>query len=274
MTGCLPDAPVRPGSGHGCDRFLTGPLAHHVDWVPVRPEMEIGLGASRPRLRLRTDELGAAKDETAGRTWAMTALENGRILDIADVDGYVFDPGSPSCALLNLPRYASGLNDPVLREHFVERVFARAGLREFFARDRRPRDLVAFHSRHKLQVLAHDPSAYRELGRIVAGAGTRGRGELEADYRRAFDRALAVPPKRGRHTNALLHVLGPMSEHLDPARRHDIVAAIESYRRGEAPLSVPIALLRHHAEAEHLDYLSQQTYLNPFPPDLVPRHHL
>ncbi|TDC79954.1 DUF523 and DUF1722 domain-containing protein [Actinomadura sp. 7K507] len=311
VSSCLLGAPVRYNGGHSRDRFLTGLLAHHVDWVPICPEMEIGLGAPRPTMRLRTDGRIVTKDETADHTRAMTALANDRILDIADVDGYVFKSRSPSCALLNLPRYASGLpgertdgqpvdrhgrgvfaalvtdafphlpaeedgrlNDPVLREHFVERVFAHARIRELFARDWRPRDLIAFHSRHKLQVLAHDPAAYRELGRIVAGAGTRHPDDVEAGYRRAFDRALAVRPKRGRHTNALLHVLGPLSEHLNAARRHDIVAAIESYRCGEAPLSVPVALLRHHAEGEHLDYLSQQTYLEPFPPDLLLRHHL
>ncbi|MFA1549290.1 YbgA family protein [Actinomadura chokoriensis] len=311
VSSCLLGAPVRHNGGHSRDRFLTGLLAHHVDWVPICPEMEIGLGAPRPTLRLRTDGRIVTKDGTADHTHAMTALANDRIPAIDGVDGYVFKSRSPSCALLNLPRYASGLpgertdgqpvdrrgcglfaaivtgalpdlpaeedgrlNDPVLREHFVERVFAHARVREFFAGDWRPRDLIAFHSRHKLQVLAHEPSAYRELGRIVAQAGARDPEELEADYRRTFGRALATRPKRGRDTNALLHVLGPLSEHLNPARRRDIVAAIESYRCGEAPLSVPVALLRHHAEGEHLDYLAQQTYLEPFPPDLLLRHHL
>ncbi|WP_231335494.1 YbgA family protein [Actinomadura graeca] len=310
VSSCLLGAPVRYNGGHSRDRFLTGPLAHHVDWVPVCPEMEIGLGAPRPTLRLLTDQHIVTKDG-ADHTRAMTRLADDRLRDIADVDGYVFKSRSPSCGLLRLPRYASGgpgertdgqpvdrrgrgvfatlvtdafphlpaeedgrLRDPVLREHFIERVYARARLRELFAGDWRPRDLVAFHSRHKLQLLAHAPSAYREMGRIVAQAGTRDRDALEDDYRDAFDQAMAVRPGRGRHANALLHVLGPLSEHLNDARRQDIVAAIESYRQGEAPLSVPVALLRHHAEGEHLAYLAQQTYLDPFPADLVLRHHL
>ena len=231
VSSCLLGAPVRYNGGHSRDRFLTGALARHVDWVPICPEMEIGLGAPRPTLRLRTDGRITTKDGTADHTDAMTALASDRMIDIADVDGYVFKSRSPSCALLSLPRYASGLsgertdgqpvdrrgrgvfaalvtgaypdlpaeedgrvNDPVLREHFVERVFARARVRELFARDWRPRDLIAFHSRHKLQVLAHDPAAYRELGRIVARAGTGDRDEVETGYRRTFDRALAVRP--------------------------------------------------------------------------------
>ncbi|MFV2176959.1 YbgA family protein [Actinomadura sp. LOL_016] len=309
VSSCLLGAPVRYNGAHSRDRFLTGQLSRHVDWVPVCPEMEIGLGAPRPTMRVHTDGRIRAKDGT-DHTAAMTALADRRISDLESLDGYVFKARSPSCGLLNLPRHASGpderadgqpvdrrgtgvfaarvrdalpdlpaeedgrLNDPVLREHFVERVFAHARLRAFFGTDWRPRDLVDFHSRHKMQLLAHHPEGYRETGRIVARAGRGDRDELEAEYRRAFNATLAVRAGRGRHTNALQHVLGFLAGHLDPTRRRDVRTAIESYQRGTAPLSVPIALLRHHAEGEGLRYMADQTYLNPFPEDLVLRHHL
>ncbi|WP_037558960.1 YbgA family protein [Spirillospora albida] len=311
VSSCLLGEPVRYNGGHSRDRFLTGPLHRHVDWVPICPEVEIGLGVPRPTLRLLTNGRVVAKEGTADHTEAMTALAGDRLPDLADVDGYVFKSRSPSCGLMSLPRHASGLpgertdgqpvdrrgrgvfadrvttalpdlpaeedgrlNDPVLREHFVERIFAQARLRAFFDGDWRPRDLVAFHTRHKLQILAHDPSSYRAMGRIVAQAGTRDRAGLEAEYRHALAAALAVRSSRGRNANALSHVFSPLSDHLNEARRRDIVAAIESYRRGEAPLSVPVALLRHHAEGEDLTYLAEQTYLDPFPADLILRHHL
>ncbi|MFB4317609.1 YbgA family protein [Actinomadura sp. 21ATH] len=311
VSSCLLGAPVRYNGGHSRDRFLTDRLSRHVDWVPVCPEMEIGLGAPRATLHLLTAGRIVTQDRTADHTEAMMGLARDRIPGLTGLDGYVLKSRSPSCGLGGLPRYASGrpgertdgqpvdrggrgvwagavrdaypllpaeedgrLRDPVLREHFVERVFAQARLRELFDGEWRPGDLVAFHSRHKLQILAHHPAAYRETGRIVARAGTRDRDDLEADYRRAFGEGLAVRARRGRHTNALMHVLGPLSDRLDQARRHDIVAAIESYRRGETPLSVPVALLRHHAEGEHHDYLAEQTYLDPYPADLMLRHHL
>ncbi|MEU9840914.1 DUF523 and DUF1722 domain-containing protein [Actinomadura sp. NPDC048032] len=311
VSSCLMGAPVRYNGGHSRDRFLTDVLDPHVDWVPVCPEMEIGLGTPRPTLRLLTDGHLVAKDGSADHTAAMTALAETRVPQLEVLDGYVLKSRSPSCGLFRLPRYSSGkpgertddqpvdrqgrgvfadlvrealpdlpaeedgrLRDPVLREHFIERIFAHARLRELFGADWRPRDLVAFHSRHKLQILAHDPSAYQALGRIVAQAGTRSRDELETDYRHAFSAAFAVRPKRGRHMNALQHVFGMLSDHLDDTRRHDLLAAIDTYRRGQAPLSVPIALLRHHAMGEGLDYLTQQTYLDPYPADLVLRHYL
>ncbi|MFC4055700.1 YbgA family protein [Actinomadura syzygii] len=311
VSSCLLGAPVRYNGGHSRDRFLTDLLAPHVDWVPVCPEMEIGLGTPRPTLRLHTGGRIITKDGAADHTEAMTALAETRIPDLTDLDGYVLKSRSPSCGLTSLPRYASGLpgertdgqpvdrrgrgvfadlvtralpdlpteedgrlHDPVLRENFIERVFAHARLRTLFSADWRPSDLVAFHSRHKQQLLAHDPSIYRVLGRIVAEAGTRPRDVLETDYRRYFNEAFAIRPKRGRHVNALQHILGILSEHLNDSRRHDILNAIETYRQGRAPLSIPITLLRHHAEGEDLDYLAQQTYLDPYPADLVLRHHL
>ncbi|MFD0903260.1 YbgA family protein [Actinomadura sediminis] len=309
-SSCLLGAPVRYNGGHSRDRFLTGSLSRHVDWIPVCPEMEIGLGSPRPTMRLRTDGHIVTKDET-DHTDAMHSLADRRIPALDDLDGYVLKARSPTCGLFNLPRYASGrpgertdgqpvdrtglgvfaariraalpdlpteedgrLNDPVLREHFVERVFAHARLRELFSSDWRPRDLVDFHSRHKMQLLAHSPGGYRETGRIVAHVGDRPRADLEADYRRAFAATLAVRAGRGRHTNALQHLLGFIGDDLDATRRHDILTAIGSYREGRAPLSVPIALLRHHAEGEHDRYVADQTYLEPFPDDLALRHHV
>ena len=45
----------------------------------------------------------------------------------------------------------------------------------------------------------------------------------------------------------------------------DLVARIDAYRRGEVPLSVPVALLAHYASGGDLPWLESQTFLAPFP---------
>lgn len=241
MTAEAHPRPRAAAPGHLVDRLRDDPLAAHVDWVALREDDLDRADLDRPSL-----------------------VSPG-------IDGYVRaspeDAAPPGLATETVDR----LEDPAVREHFVERLYAHARLRRLFTGGWTPGDLVAFHSRHKLQILAHDPAAYRAMGRIVAQAGVRPRDELEADYRRAFREAFAVHPSRGRHTNALMHVLGPMSSRLDQERRRAIVAAIESYHRGEVPLGTPVVLLRDNAEAEGLAYLAAQTYLDPYPPDLVPR---
>ncbi|MDN3352359.1 DUF523 and DUF1722 domain-containing protein [Actinomadura sp. DC4] len=299
VSSCLLGEPVRYNGGHSRSRFLTDVLAAYVDWVPYCPEMEIGLGTPRETLRLTDAGRLIAHSGAPDHTDAMAALP----LPVG-LDGYVFKAKSPSCGIHGIPRYAGSgqpadrrgkgvyaerlmeadpllpvedegrLNDAVLREAFVERIFAGARLRKLFGDGWRPRDLVAFHSRHKLQLLAHDPEGYRAAGRVVAQAGTRPRAETEEEYGAVFRAALAHKATRGMHANALQHAFSQISELLDDTRRHDILASVESFRTGDTPLSVPVALLSHHAHAEAVAWTAEQTYLAPFPAGLRLRHHL
>jgi len=164
------------------------------------------------------------------------------------------------------------LNDDLLREAFAERVFAGARLRELLSGPWRPRDLIAFHARHKLQLLAHDPGRYLQAGQVVAHAGRRPRAETAAAYRELFCAAMASKATRGRHANALQHAFSGAARGLDKARREDLLLQIEAYRCGQAPLSVPVALLAHHASSGALPWLAGQSYLQPFPAELRLRH--
>jgi uncharacterized protein YbgA (DUF1722 family)/uncharacterized protein YbbK (DUF523 family) len=297
VSSCLLGEEVRFNGGHKRYRFLTDSLDRYVDWVPYCPEIQIGLGTPREAIRLTADGRLVNRSGTADHTAAMAALPLR-----ADLDGYVFKAKSPSCGIRAIPRYRDDgqpsdgqasdhvgrglyasrvlsafpllavedegrLNDPGLREAFVERIFAAARLRSVLSGPWTPGDLVAFHARHKLQMLAHDPARYRSAGRVVAAAGT---AWAAAAYRDLFLAAMASPATRGRNANALQHAYSRIGRGLDRPRRHDLMARIEAYRRGEEPLSVPIALLAHHAVG--LPWLAEQTYLRPFPPDLRLRH--
>src|SRR5580700_363757 len=265
VSSCLLGSPVRFNGGHKRFRFLTDELGPYVDWVPYCPEVEIGLGTPREPIRLTFDGRLVNRPGTLDHTALMAALP----LPGA-VDGYVFKAKSPSCGVRGIPRYrssgeASGavgpglyagrvmasfpllavedegrLNDAGLREAFVERVFAAARLRSLLAGAWEPADLVAFHARHKLQLLAHDPVRCRSAGRLVAAAGTAAsRAETVATYGELFLTAMCPSATRGRNTSALLHAYSRVGRALSPSRRGDLVARIEAYRRGEVPLSVP-----------------------------------
>jgi len=289
-SSCLLGEEVRFNGGHKRFRFLTDELGRYVDWVPYCPEMEIGLGTPREPIRLSADGRLVNRSGTEDHTSAMNALPLP-----AGVDGYVFKAKSPSCGVRGIPRYgsdgqASGaygpglyasrvlaefpllavedegrLNDPELRQAFVERVFAAARLRSLLSGAWQARDLVAFHARHKLQLLAHDPARYRAAGRVVAaGLATSGPA-----YGELFLAAMAGRATRGRNANALLHAYSRIGRALSPALASDLVARIDAYRRGEVPLSVPVALLAHYASGGDLPWLAGQTYLAPFPAGLL-----
>ena len=302
-SSCLLGEEVRFNGGHKRYRFLADSLDPYVEWVAYCPEVSIGLGTPREPIRLTADGRLVNRSGTADHTAAMAALPLP-----ADLDGYVFKAKSPSCGIRAIPRYrddgqrdhgrAAGrglyaarvlsafpllavedegrLNDPGLRESFVERIFAAARLRSFLDGAGSAGDLVGFHARHKLQLLVHDPARYRSAGRVVAAAGTAGAAAAQtiAAYRDLFLAAMASPATRGRNANALQHAYSRIGRTLDRARRHDLVARIDAYRRGEEPLSVPVALLAHYASGGEFGWLAEQTYLRPFPAELRLRHAL
>jgi uncharacterized protein YbbK (DUF523 family)/uncharacterized protein YbgA (DUF1722 family) len=302
VSSCLLGEPVRFDGGHKRDQFLVEVLGRFVEWVPVCPEVESGLGAPRPSLRLvRTgDGLRLVAPGTGGdHTEAMRRFAAQRLEELASADlcGYVLKRASPSCgmervkvyddngnlqqpgrglfaaALLDrfpeLPVEEEGrLNNPRLRDHFLERVFALHRLKRLFAPGWTAGNLVAYHSAHKLDLLAHSPQAYRDLGRLVATAGEADREEMEAAYRDGFLRAMAVRATTGRHVNVLEHMLGYFKRDLDEGSRADIHGAIADYRQGLVPLAVPKALIRHQAIGQRVGYLLGQIYLDPDPKEL------
>lgn len=166
------------------------------------------------------------------------------------------------------------LSDPRLRDNFVERVFAYQRLRRLFDARWRVGDLVAFHTAHKLTLMAHSPAAYRELGRLVAGARTESRHALQRAYEAAFMRALASVATPQRHANVLQHMLGYFKRTLDTAARLELLDLIEEHRQGRLPLIVPITLFRHHVRRLEVAYLAGQVYLDPHPRELSLRNHV
>ncbi len=299
VSSCLLGEQVRFNGGHSRCRFLTEDLGAHADWVPCCPEIAIGLGSPRETLRLTTAGRLVNRSGTADHTAAVAAVPL-----TAGLDGYVLKSRSPTCGIHGIARYGAGgqpadhrgrgvfaqrllaafpllpveeegrLNDDLLREAFAERVFAAARLRELLSAPWRPRDLIAFHARHKLQLLAHDPGRCLLAGQVVADAGRRLQAETAAAYQQQFSTAMAAKATRGRHANALQHAFSGVGKSLDRARREDLLTRIEAYRRGQVPLSVPVALLSHHASAGTLPWLAGQTYLQPFPAELRLRHSM
>jgi uncharacterized protein YbgA (DUF1722 family)/uncharacterized protein YbbK (DUF523 family) len=308
VSSCLLGENVRFDGGHKRDLFLLNSFGRFVEWVPVCPEVELGLGT--PRETLRLERRGARihfvmPKSGTDHTDAMEAYCGRRVreLEKEDLSGYVLKKDSPSCgmervrlydenavpartgrglfaeALLrrfrNLPVEEEGrLGDMRLRDNFVERVFAYRRLKSLFAPRWTLGQLVAFHTAHKLLLMAHSPASYAELGRLVADAKQRPREELREGYETGFMAALKVPATPRRHANVLHHMLGYVTKQLPSAERQELVGVIDDHRRGLVPLIVPITLLRHHVNRLGVQYLQGQVYLEPHPKELMLRNHV
>jgi uncharacterized protein YbgA (DUF1722 family)/uncharacterized protein YbbK (DUF523 family) len=307
VSACLLGDEVRYDGGHKRNPFLTDLLGPFVEWVAICPEVEAGFGTPREPMRLVRDG-GAVRLLTVRTRQDVTRqLEkavSARLVQLVslELDGYVLKKDSPSCGLFRVKVYgASGvgersgrglfaaalfaaqpllpleeegrLEDPALRENFVERVFAYRRLRELCAGPVRAGDLMRFHARHKLLLLAHAPAAYARLGRLVASATGRVSRALLDAYGEGFMKALAVPASRGRHVNVLQHMAGYFEE-ADVASRRELAATIADYGGGLVPLIVPLTLVAHHARRHAVQYLLDQVYLQPHPKELMLRNHV
>jgi uncharacterized protein YbgA (DUF1722 family)/uncharacterized protein YbbK (DUF523 family) len=308
ISSCLLGEEVRFDGGHKRDRFLTDVFAPFVEFVPVCPEVELGMGIPRESVRLvrangevRMVGNRSGTDHTdAMRRWAE---RRARRLEREELCGYVLKKDSPSCGMERVRLYPEQgpatregrgifaeallaaapllpveeegrLNDPVLRENWIERVFAYRRLRSLFAARWTQGDLVAFHTAHKLQLMAHAPQDYAALGRLVAEGRRHAREALRERYERGFMRALAKRATPRRQVNAMHHMLGHFRAQLDAAGKRELLALIEDYRQGLVPLVVPLTLVRHYVRRFDVDYLRGQHYLEPHPKELMLRNHV
>ena len=261
------------------------------------------MGVPRESVRLVADRDRAAGPRMlgikTGADWTrrMNRLAAARVRALAreELSGFVLKSKSPSCGLervkiftnadASAPQHARGtglfaaalvsafpnlpieeegrLQDPRLRESFIERVFAYARLRALWSGRWTLGTLVAFHTAHKMALLAHSTDGYRALGRLVARGKSLGRAQLRARYEAAFMATLAKPATPGRHANVLMHLLGHLKADVDAADKQELLRLIDEHRRSHLPLLVPLTLLAHHARRHGVAYLLGQTYLAP-----------
>ncbi len=309
VSACLLGEEVRYNGGHKRDPFLTDVLGRYVEWVPVCPEVEIGLGTPRPAMRLVRIGKGeessihlVAPETGADHTDAMRVYAERRVEELAraGLDGYILKKDSPSCGMERVKLYpAAGgqatretrglfadallrrlphlpveeegrLHDAPLRENFITRVFVHACWRQAEAVGWTRAALMRFHERHKFLLMSRSQAGMRRLGRLLGESGKNGDvRELARVYREGMTEVLRRPPTRRGHTNVLQHLAGFVSDKVDRGDREELRETIERYRLGLVPLIVPVTLLRHHVRRLEVEYLRDQIYLDPHPHELM-----
>jgi uncharacterized protein YbgA (DUF1722 family)/uncharacterized protein YbbK (DUF523 family) len=309
ISSCLLGEKVRYDGGHKLDRFLVNTLGRFVDWVPVCPEVEMGLPIPRESLRLIGDPQAprlVAPKSGIDFTEQMQCWAQERLNQLTEVTlhGFVFKKDSPSSGLFRvkvynehgmaqrvgtgmfprevmnrfplLPLEEEGrLNDMPLRENFIERVFAYYRWTRMLDEEPTPGGLVRFHTAHKLTLMAHSPKRYTEMGRLVADAGKRDWDEFTAKYGAMLMEGLGVMGSRRKHVNVLQHLMGFLKNHLSSGDKEELLGLIKDYRQGLLPLIVPLTLLKHHLNRHSVpDWVHQQVYLNPYPKELMLRNHV
>jgi uncharacterized protein YbgA (DUF1722 family)/uncharacterized protein YbbK (DUF523 family) len=308
ISACLLGEKVRFDGGHKRDAYIVSTLGQFFEWVPVCPEMDLGLGTPRESLRL----LGApeaphlvAPRSQQDYTEAMQryAAECLAALSQLGLHGYILKKDSPSCGMERVRVYSHDgmvqrqgrglfatalmqrlpllpveeegrLQDMRLRENFITRVFAYYRWSEFAAMPPTPAALVRFHTQHKLTLLAHSRPHYQALGRLVARAGELPMPALAQAYGSTFMEGLKIKATPRKHANVLYHLLGYLKKCLAADDKAELVACIEAYRQGLVPLVVPLTLFKHYCRRYPQPWVLEQTYFQPYPAELMLQNHV
>ncbi len=303
ISSCLLGQKVRFDGGHKGSTFCTQQLSEHVEYIAVCPEMAIGMPAPRPAIRLQRQHnseihLVQSNDSRVDHTKAMLAFCDAKLPQLAALSGYIVCAKSPSCGLERvrlfdengsqlgkvgvglytrqlmqrypwLPVEEDGrLCDPSLKENFICRVFSCYDYQQTMQDGFSVGKLVAFHSRYKFLVMAHSPTAYRELGRLVANAKLFAPEALQQRYLLELMQALKNIASRKLHANVLQHLQGFLKHSLTAGAKQELSELIHRYRQGFVPLLAPLTLLQHHLKQQPNAYVSNQRYFAPYPESL------
>jgi len=307
VSSCLLGEHVRYDGGHKHDRYITDTLGRFFTFVPVCPEVECGMPVPREAMRLEGDPASPrlmTRQSRIDKTGQMLDFCERKVVELEEEQlcGFIFKKDSPSSGLYRVKVYNDGmatrsgsglfaaavarhfpllpleeegrLNDPCIRENFIERVFCFHRWREFLAGKPDLGGLVEFHTRHKLLFMAHSPAMYRETGALLARGKGMERGKLLLRYEELMMSGLARHATVSKNTNVLQHIMGYFKKELSVAEKSELLEVIGRYHDRLVPLVVPLTLLKHYVAKYDKTYLKGQIYLEPHPAELMLRNHV
>jgi len=308
VSACIVGEKVRWNGTDARDLYLTDTLAKFVEFIPLCPEIACGMGIPREKIRqvdcggeIRLIGYDSGDDHTDKMTqWCDRVLPG---LEDEGLCGFVLKSRSPSCALVEgkiysttgkKPRRGPGffarammehypllpveaserLQNPIIRENFIRRVFVLKRWRELLEKGMHIGNLVDFHTRHKMMIRAHDMRGYRELGKLLGESRLFNADEIFDTYGTLLFRALTLKATPKKNADVLMHALGYFKNKLDADDKKEVLGMINAYKSGKIPLLIPITLLNHFARKHQKAYLALQYFLNPSPSELKLLNHV
>jgi uncharacterized protein YbgA (DUF1722 family)/uncharacterized protein YbbK (DUF523 family) len=277
-------------------------LKPHVDFSPVCPEVEIGLGIPRNPIRMVKTAKGLRllqPDTGLDLTAKMQRFVRMFLDSVSDIDGFILKFRSPSCGMKDVKIYSASakaaplskgaglfggavidrfgglavedegrLKNYRIREHFLTNLFTLAAFREVKTA-RAMREVVRFHTENKLLLMAYSQKHLKELGRIVANPDKVPVSQVITAYEHHLQQALASPPRYTSCINVLMHAMGYFSKELTHREKAFFLDGLEDYRQKRTSLSVPVGILKSYVVRFEEPYLMRQTFFESYPESLI-----
>ena len=308
ISSCLLGNKVRFDGGHKRSKYCLDVLSECFEFKPFCPEVAIGLATPREPIRLvgeaESPRVVGVKDPSLDVTDRLQAYADEVSRSQNNLCGYILMKGSPSCGMERVKVYhengmpnvsGSGayaarfmsnnpslpveeearLNDAVLRENFISRVFVYYSWQQDVMSNPSLHEVIQFHSRHKYQLMAHSYEGYKKLGKFLASeASEMPLEQVLESYILQLMTYLKQRASRKSHTNVLMHIMGYLKQDIDAETKQDLLEAIEDYRTSKVHLVAPLALLKHYLKRHGSEYIQSQAYLDPYPHQLGLRNYI
>ena len=277
-------------------------LSQHVNFIPVCPEVAVGLGVPRFPIRMVVDgkDVRLIQPATSSDiTDKMRQFSANFLSNLDEVDGFILKFRSPTCGLKEVRIYQKAEKSPAvgkgpgffggkviemfpglaiedegrlrslkIREHFLTKLFTHARFREV-KKSGKIADLTGFHADCKFLLMAYSQKELNILGNLAANRDDKQIKMVFADYERHLNDAMAAPSKRSSNINVFTHILGYFSKQLSSNEKQFFLETVQLYREGRVPFTSALGLLKGWAIRFQEEYLMRQAFFNPFPVDLV-----
>ncbi|GAA0719697.1 DUF523 and DUF1722 domain-containing protein [Clostridium malenominatum] len=277
-------------------------LKGEVEIITVCPEVQIGLPIPRESLRIikEKEELYLIQPKTGGDfTKDMVEFSKEFIGELKDIDGFILKSRSPSCgikevkiyngrekasssekgvgffaeaAIKNYPNYPiedeGRLTNYKIREHFLTRIYINAAFRGIKNANTMG-ELVKFHSRNKMLLMAYNQKELKELGNIVANHEKYKVEKVLEEYERHLKMAFSKNARYTSNINVLNKSMALFSKYITLEEKEFIRDTIEKYREGKLPLSTCLYMIKSYAIRFGITEMLEQSFFAPYPDDLI-----
>lgn len=273
-------------------------LKDYVNFIPVCPEVEIGLGIPRAPIRIVNNNLiqpKTNKDLTA----KMNKFSDKFLESLKDIDGFILKYKSPSCGLKNVPVYPSTgkvqakssgpgffgkkvlqkfrglpiedegrLRNFKIREHFLTSLFLLADFKQV-KKSNNISKLLDFHSKNRFLLMAYNQKELHALGKILGQQKKAKLAKTFSEYEAHLHKALIKAPRYTSNINVLMHAYSHFSDKVNKKEQKYFHKLIKEYKDAKIPLSAVLSVLQDWIIRFEDKYLAKQTFFNPHPIDLL-----
>ena len=308
ISSCLLGEEVRFNGGHKHSAICSKELGRYFQFKPICPEVGIGLGVPRKPIRLVGNPMQpravGVDNPNIDVTEELKEYGEKALPHLTNICGYIFTKGSPSCGVFRVKVYkengmpnenpgsgifasvimnnnpllpveeAGRLTDPVLKENFIQRVFAYHDWQQLKKGRLNINKLMDFHSRYKYSLMSHSPDLCVKLGRMLAKGHASKIEKLGNEYFTLFMETLTRKATRKTNTNVLMHLQGYLKTKLDRKETESLGKVVEQYRLGILPIIVPVTLIKSFFHSHPNSYAEKQVFLHPYPEDLSLRNSI